>query len=278
MADLSEMTRMWAVENYVDQWDGYSVSVGKPWAPNNYYLRNGLDGVFRMLPSGLDATFGHSGYGGPTAIGAGDARLMAQCRADSACKALFDAHLAAVRDLALATDWDELIGDTTEVLAPYIDRDTRSGISPEQVALEVRSVQAFLARRPADVDGYFNPPAPEPLPVSDGGAAPTPPMPPVSDGDAAPTPPPATLPRCVVPKLAGVTLAQARKRLAEAHCTLGKVTRGKRGSARTLRVSTSMPTTGSRRPPGAKVRVIARTRKPARTKTASRTRPRHMPA
>ena len=67
-----------------------------------------------------------------------------------------------------------------------------------------------------------------------------------------------------MPKLAGVTLAQARKRLAKAHCSLGKVTRAKHTSAHTLRVSTSMPVAGKRRPKGTKVHVTLRTGKPAR--------------
>ena len=168
-ADLYEMTRMWAVENYIDHWDSYSVSAGNPLLPNNYYLHNGADGVFRMLPSGTDQTFGTG-----RTIGAGDARLMAQCRADGACKALFDAQLAAVRDVAVSTDWEGMIARTTELLAPYIVRDVRSGISPDEVTAHVQAVRAFLDRRPADIDAYFNPPAPEAPPVSDGGPATTP--------------------------------------------------------------------------------------------------------
>ena len=53
-ADLAEMTRMWAVENYAGHWDSYSVAAGNPLLPNNYYLHDGPDGVFRMLPSGTD--------------------------------------------------------------------------------------------------------------------------------------------------------------------------------------------------------------------------------
>ena len=167
------MTRMWAVENYINHWDGYSVSAGNPWLPNNYYLHDGADGVFRMLPSGTDNTFQAGGT-----IGAGDARLMSQCRADSACKALFDAQLAAVRDVAVSIDWNERIASTMAMLAPYIARDVRSGISPDEVAAQVQAVGAFLAGRPADVDAYFNPPvpeppAPEPPPVSAGGPAAT---------------------------------------------------------------------------------------------------------
>jgi len=160
--------------------------------------------------------------------------------------------LAAVRDVAVSTDWEGIIARTTELLAPYIVRDVRSGISPDEVTAHVQAVRAFLDRRPADIDAYFNPPAPDAPPVSDGGPATT------------PTTPSPAQPQCVVPKLAGVTLAQARKRLAKAHCSLGKVTRAKHTSAHTPRVSTSMPAAGKRRPKGTKVHVTLRTRKPAR--------------
>ena len=60
-----------------------------------------------------------------------------------------------------------------------------------------------------------------------------------------------------------MTLAEARKRLKKAHCSLGKVTRRKHERAGTLRVSTSTPAARKRRPHGAKVNVIVSTKKPA---------------
>ena len=52
-ADLDEMTRMWAGEQFIGHWDGYSVRAGSYW-PNNYYLHSDDSGRFSMLPSGLD--------------------------------------------------------------------------------------------------------------------------------------------------------------------------------------------------------------------------------
>ena len=53
-ADLAEMTRMWAVEKYIDHWDGYSGHAVPGFRPNNYYLYSDPSGRFQMLPWGAD--------------------------------------------------------------------------------------------------------------------------------------------------------------------------------------------------------------------------------
>jgi hypothetical protein len=240
-ADLAEMTRMWAVENYTGNVDTYSVLSGSPWHPNNYYLHNGPDGVFRMLPSGTDQAFVWR-----WAIGAGDAILISQCRAEPACKALFDSQVAAVRDLAETIDWDTIISRAGTAMAPYLARDARSGITPDEVATSVQEVRDFLAVRATDIDAYLNPPAPPPPVVQDPVVVP-------GGGPGVTTTSPAA--QCVVPKLSGATLAQARRRLAKAHCSLGKVTRSKRARTRTPRVIASTPGAGKLRPAGTRVNL-----------------------
>lgn len=63
---------------------------------------------------------------------------------------------------------------------------------------------------------------------------------------------------CVVPKLAGKTLAAARKLLTAAHCTLGKVTAPKLSQGHKLLVSASSPKAGALLASGAKVNVKLR--------------------
>jgi CotH kinase protein len=243
-ADLYEMTRMWAVDNYAGNWDSYSVTAGNPLLPNNYYLHDGPDGVFRMLPSGTDLAFSSR-----APIGVGDAVLISQCRAEPDCKARFDAQLAAVRDLASTIDWDTMIGQVETLIAPYVERDVRSGIAPDEVAAAIQAVREFLAVRAADVDAYLTPPPPE-SPVD---------QPPVVQSPAAPAggarETAAPKPPCVVPELNGATLAKARRRLAGAHCSLGNVTRSKRVRTRKPRVIAFSPQAGKRRPGGAKVKL-----------------------
>jgi hypothetical protein len=64
--------------------------------------------------------------------------------------------------------------------------------------------------------------------------------------------------RCVVPKLKGKTLSQAKGALHKAHCTLGKVTKPRRPKHRKLRklvVKSSKPKAGTVLRKGAKVRL-----------------------
>jgi hypothetical protein len=72
---------------------------------------------------------------------------------------------------------------------------------------------------------------------------------------SAPPPPP---PKCVVPKLTGKTLSQARTALSRAHCKLGKVHQPKKPKHRKLRkliVKSSSPGRGAVRANGTKVAV-----------------------
>jgi CotH kinase protein/PASTA domain len=248
-ADLAEMTRMWAVDNYIGNWDSYSVTAGNPYLPNNYYLHGGPDGVFRMLPSGPDQAFIRR-----TPIGVGDAVLISRCRAETACKALFDAQVVAVRDLAETIDWETIIGQAGTAMAPYLELDARSGITPDAVATAVQAVRDFLAVRATDIDAYLTPPAPPPPVVQD---------PVVVSGSGASVTTTTPTPQCVVPKLSGATLAQARRRLANAQCSLGKVTRSKRARARTPRVIAFTPGAGKLRPAGTKVNLTLSRKKRA---------------
>jgi hypothetical protein len=63
-------------------------------------------------------------------------------------------------------------------------------------------------------------------------------------------------PACVVPRLKGKTLAQARTLLSKAHCTLGKVTRPRHvTNGQKLVVGSTRPGAGTKLPQGAKVAV-----------------------
>ena len=71
-----------------------------------------------------------------------------------------------------------------------------------------------------------------------------------------PPPTPAALRRCVVPKLAGKTLAAAKAALSKASCKTGKVTRAKSRRIKKGRVISSKPKAGTSRPNGAAVALV----------------------
>ncbi len=91
---------------------------------------------------------------------------------------------------------------------------------------------------------------PQPLPTV---TTPTPaPLPAPTTTQPQQTTPTRAAVRCVVPRLTGRTLAQARTLLKRAHCAVGRVSRP-RGATRRLVVKTSSPRAGSRRTSGARV-------------------------
>ncbi len=64
---------------------------------------------------------------------------------------------------------------------------------------------------------------------------------------------------CVVPKLKGKTIKQARKQLRKAHCKLGKVVR--RGHGRPGRVRSTKPKAGAQRPARTSLAVVVNRRR-----------------
>ena len=53
--DRTAMVKMFAVDNFIGHWDGYSGPI-----INNYYLRSNSKSVFTILPWGTDQTFGEN--------------------------------------------------------------------------------------------------------------------------------------------------------------------------------------------------------------------------
>ena len=68
-------------------------------------------------------------------------------------------------------------------------------------------------------------------------------------------PPPAQTVRCIVPRVVGLRLATARKRIGRAHCRVGRVRRA-RSRHRVGRVLSQSPKARSVRPRGTKVNLV----------------------
>jgi len=102
------------------------------------------------------------------------------------------------------------------------------------------------------------PPAPPPPPPPLPPPPPPPPPPPLPPPPPPPLPPPPSLPPprsgCRVPRVLGLKLSVARKRIRRAHCSVGRVRR--RRSTHGGRVVAQSPRAGTRRVRGAKVRLV----------------------
>src|SRR5689334_13259348 len=141
LADLGEMTRMWAVERYVGHWDGYSTQ------PHNYYLYSDPLGEFQMLPWGTDQTWTKSqlGFGPPGAA------LFEACFADSDCASLYIDALREARDAVTGLDPGAKAQDLAALLAPWqeLEESPRKPFGAAEIAAAVTGVGQFAAKRPA---------------------------------------------------------------------------------------------------------------------------------
>lgn len=180
IADLDQMTKMWAVERFLGHWDGYtgnpeSIDEEHPHAPpNNYYLHSDAGGLFSMLPWGTDQTFlrgwsVHEAPEGPPkpylVFDAPGSLLFDLCLEDEACTESYLTELeslpATVETLGLAAHAGELAAQ----LAPWQQREDeadagreppRLEYSLEQIAAAAQATEDFIRTRTDDLfDGEF---------------------------------------------------------------------------------------------------------------------------
>ena len=146
LADLDQMTRMWAVEKYLGHWDGY---VG---ARHNYFLHSDTSGRFSMLPWGTDQTWVERMPFGPDAV---RGRMFTRCLADSSCEAMYRTALDGVRATIAGLDLEGLATSTADMLGPWQAADPRREHSLEQIEAAVGTTLNFLRVRPLDRNWLF---------------------------------------------------------------------------------------------------------------------------
>jgi spore coat protein CotH len=175
-ADLTEMTKMWAVEKYIDHWDGYSGHAIPGLRPNNYYLYSEPSGRFQMLPWGTDqAWIPTIGVGTPgrevTFDGEGGV-LFNKCLEDAACRVSYwEALLQATSSIA-AIKPSALAFHTASLLAPWQELEgeesTRGEHDNEEIEDGVAETLDFIATRPVEANEWLaaNVPPVKPTPVT----------------------------------------------------------------------------------------------------------------
>lgn len=164
LADLGEMTRMWAVERYIGHWDGYTATPAPNLWPNNYYLHSTAAGEFTMLPWGTDQTFVRR-----VRFDEPGGALFNACLAEHRCRALYLDQLATLPALAASLDLDRLAAETASALDGWQAQDPRREYSLTQIAAAVEATRAFIAARPRDLmdPAYWEPRRPPDRPPAD---------------------------------------------------------------------------------------------------------------
>ncbi len=156
VADLEEMTRMWAVEKYIGHWDGYSGEAA-PLKPNNYYLYSDPAGRFQMLPWGTDNTwqpYRRTEFGGEAGL------LFDDCLADPACGVLYRQALRRLQAIVPGLELDSLAVKTAALLKPWQEAEQGNGRSEHTLAeikTGVDETREFIADRPDDLAAFLGP-------------------------------------------------------------------------------------------------------------------------
>lgn len=167
VADLREMTRVWAVDKYAGFWDGYAGQEGDS-QPNNYYLYSDPLGVFQMFPWGTDETWERRlAFDGPAGV------MFNRCLADPGCAAMYREALSEVRQAVAGLDLDSLAAQTAARLQSWQQLEgSRREYSAAEIAEGVAQARAFIAGRRGELAAWLGidesaPIAPPPLaPVS----------------------------------------------------------------------------------------------------------------
>jgi hypothetical protein len=168
VADLGEMTRMWAIERYVAHWDGYAGHAQPFERPNNYFFFSDASGRFQMLPWGTDQTWDLNQEIPHRIIGfdSEGGLLFNECLADEDCFRLYWEALREVTDAVEAMEASTFLADTAAMLAPWQAKereDGRATATEAQVTAQVNESAAFIANRPAEARDWLatNEPPPE---------------------------------------------------------------------------------------------------------------------
>jgi hypothetical protein len=173
VADLTEMTRVWAAEHYAGHWDGYSIGL-ESFAPGNYYLHSDLDGRFSLITSGTDQTWlERPGFG---VYGKGV--LMRACIADARCRELY---VDALRGLAASPAVAALpleVRAIRDAIAPWRALDPRREQTVAEGETDAAAKIASVDERPAQLAAWLASPS-----FGDG----LPPAPPSGGGGGGPS-------------------------------------------------------------------------------------------
>lgn len=147
MADLNQMTAMWATEFYLGHWDGYITR-------NNYYLHSDASGKFTMLPWGTDQTFSwEPAYGmeeSPQGV------LFHRCFEVPACTDLYVANLRKIHRDSTSLKIPAMATAVSTAIAAGAEADPRREMSFESVTGDQESTRNWITNRPQSILNWIS--------------------------------------------------------------------------------------------------------------------------
>jgi spore coat protein CotH len=115
VADMQEMVREWAVEQTVGHWDGYSYN------GNNYFIHADENGIFSMLPWGVDNT-----WAGPIDYRWTNKVMSQRCIQTPECFAMYVQAVADATYAIKSLDLDQMAED----IAARINLELQDNVEP----------------------------------------------------------------------------------------------------------------------------------------------------
>ena len=140
--DFDTFLSLWAVENIIGHWDGYTIQI-----VNNYRVyHDPSTGKWSIIPTGVDQTFGQN-----TAIDQIAGMLAQRCWAEQDCQDAYKARLAQAVDVFEQADLGSMAASIRDKIAPAVMEDPRKEGSYDEFVNGVQNTINFIDARPAQV-------------------------------------------------------------------------------------------------------------------------------
>lgn len=139
LIDWDEVLSMMATEIFIGHWDGYGPT------RNNFFLHFDGEGVLRMVPWGLDQTFGAD-----LGFFEGQGLLLQGCVADPSCRMAFQDKLERLVDIVRSPGYLGWANGLDTHLQTLIDAEPREDAGEAKAGLD--NAWSFLERRAEAID------------------------------------------------------------------------------------------------------------------------------
>ena len=154
LVDVSQIARFFAVEKYINHWDGQSGS--PPWTPNNYRMFSDKNGKIELLPWGTDGTWfafpeplpdwiiGTPFDGGMESFYFSRSKLFMQCINEDQCNS---EYLKALQKISEIAQYQDLANELFDLHTAARAADTTRWSDEGTSAWELSNTLSFIANR-----------------------------------------------------------------------------------------------------------------------------------
>jgi spore coat protein CotH len=140
--DFDTFLSMWAVENIIGHWDGYTIQI-----VNNYRIyHDPSTDKWSIIPTGVDQTFAQN-----TQIDQMAGLLAQRCWQEQDCQDAFKARLAQAIDVFESADLQSMAAAIRDQIAPAVMEDPRKEGSYDEFVNGVQDTINFIDARPAQI-------------------------------------------------------------------------------------------------------------------------------